>query len=127
MRNPRALLLTLLGLTGCLPIPNRVPLHPDIQGRVIAQSDGRPITGAEIVMEIHSDREASFRTSTNETGEFHFARRTQLRAWVRLADAPMCSTRLTISVPGHEPWSCQWMSNPSSSWSGVEAIRGLVD
>src|ERR1051326_8070926 len=101
-----AALLTLLALTGCIPIPHTSERFPAMRGHVVDALTGQPISGAAVAVHDHPSTKAK----TDATGAFHFSKRRNLHLAVV---AGICATSwpegvewselLDVAHPEYEP------------------------
>lgn len=103
-------LLSSLSLSACVVYPHTVPVNPPIEGSLVSVESGMPIDGAELTLSIGSDISRTYKTSSDANGRFSFTAHSDFRLIALLADAPECSTVLTIEAAGFKPRHCRWLT-----------------
>lgn len=116
---PTAFLGATLLLKACVIYPHTVPINPPIEGSLVSVESGLPVSGAELTLNIGSDMSRTYRTSSDTRGRFAFAAHSDFRLITLLADAPACSTVLTIAAPGFKTRYCVWMAQ---HWCSAAAL-----
>lgn len=99
-----------LTLNACVPYPHSVTINPPIEGSLVSAESGAPIADAELMLHTSSDISRTYKTRSDARGRFAFAAHSDLRLFAMLADAPACSTKLSIEAPGYKPRNCIWLT-----------------
>lgn len=121
--------VTLLGctslLSACVIYQHSVAVNPPIEGNLVSAESGAPIADAGLTLEIGSDISRTYKIRSDAYGRFAFAAHSDFRLIALLADAPACSTVLSIEAPGYKPRYCIWMS---PHWcNGAPALTAFKD
>lgn len=121
--------VTILGcsslLSACVIYPHSVAVNPPIEGNLVSTENDKPVAGAELTLEIGSDISRTYKARSDAQGRFAFAAQSDFRLIALLADAPGCSTVLSIEAPGYKPRHCIWMS---PHWcNGAPALTAFKD
>lgn len=118
-------LLSSLSLSACVVYPHSVPVNPPIEGNLVSAESGAPIVDAGLTLHIGSDMSRTYKTRSDANGRFAFAAHSDYRLTALLADAPACSTVLSIEAPGYKPRHCIWLS---PHWcNGAPALTAFKD
>ncbi|MDP3813993.1 carboxypeptidase-like regulatory domain-containing protein [Pseudomonas sp.] len=113
-------------LSACVIYPHSVPVNPLIEGNLLSAESDKPVTGAQLTLEIGSDISRTYKTRSDTNGRFAFAAHSDFRMLALLADAPACSTVLSIEAPGYKPRRCIWMSPHWCNWApALAAFKDL--